>query len=74
MSDTRHCDGPDCNITAPLNEGYLVAPSREIGELTSDDFIVLTRKSPHRDLHFHADQCMREWTLASTRERSGRAN
>ena len=59
MSDTRHCDGPNCNISEPIVK-------RSINWITvSYSYAYLTMSITERqDLHFHNEICAAEWTIA----------
>lgn len=64
MSDVRHCDGPDCTITAPLDPDE----PRAFSERVAQHFIVVElNRYPHGKRHFHDQQCLSNWTKEETR-------
>lgn len=63
MSDTRHCDGPECEQSAQLTEEMVSV----VGRQRAEQYIILTRPSGFADLHFHNDACLTKWTGANAR-------
>lgn len=62
MTDIRLCDGPGCDVTAPLDSSEM-----ELAKLNATQFIVLERGFGFAPLHFHEDRCLTNWTLENTR-------
>lgn len=60
MSVVRHCDGPDCRFSTPIDEPG-APPVPGLGALAKNGWWRLTDLSDWRDRYFHDVHCLATW-------------